>query len=155
MKLRCFGALLLIFVMVLGGCSIKQKVKKMLRVTTVVVSLEPVENVNDGVLLPVDIIAGDEQLASMVLGIGPDAWFVDPLRDRLSGEQIHKLAVSGEKVREISVNLSENTQRIIIYVDYDRNNERMGQQVVINPESIGFSKTYNIRLGETKMEMLQ
>jgi predicted component of type VI protein secretion system len=157
MKLRLGSVIVVLLtgIMVFGGCSMKRKVSKMFQATKVIISFESTQNVNDGVLLPVDVIAGDEQMASMVLGIGPDAWFADPLRDRLSGEQIHKLAISGNDTREITVHLSETTRRIIVYADYDRLTERAGQQIVIIPESIGFSKTYTIRLKDTKMEMLQ
>ena len=147
--------LCMVGLVVLSGCAVKQQVNKLLRVTRVTISLEPRGNVNDGILLPVDIMAVDTQLGATILGIGPDAWFGDPLRDRLSGDQIHRLAISGENARKIKINLAENTRRIIVFADYDRSDERMEQQVVIIPESIGFYKTYNIQLGEIKMEMLK
>ena len=155
MSLKKLGVLCLILVLLFSGCTVKRTVKKLLQVTTVVISLEPRGCVNDGVLLPVDIIVGDEQLGASVLGIGPDAWFDDPLRDRFAGDQIHRLAISGENTRKVTVHLAEGTRRIIIFADYDQSDERSEQQVVIIPESIGFYKTYTIQLGEFKMEMLK
>ena len=151
MKIKYIGlfcCFLLIFI--LHGCASGLGLGS----SNVKITFSSEDNINDGVLLPVDIIACDDVLSSSVLGVGPDSWFGDPLRDRLTGDNIHRLAISGGSSRSVKVNVTKSTKKIIVYADYELSTERMDQQIVISSENLGMFTSYKIQLNEMRMELL-
>lgn len=114
---------------------------------------EATDDINDNVLLPVDIVIVDKSLSETVLQIGPDDWFGDVLRDRLVGNEVTHLAFRSSSERNVKIDIPEGVTKVIIYADYENNIDRVGQQIVISPETMNFSPSYTIKIKQNKMEL--
>jgi hypothetical protein len=132
----------------LNGC-ISSKVSK------ITLHFNADREINENVLLPLDVVVVDKSLSETVLSIGPDDWFGDSLRDRLVGEEVHHLAIKGGATREITVKIPEETNKVIIYADYENNIDRLGQQIVIAPKKAVFSPNYKVLIRDKNMELAQ
>ena len=108
--------------------------------------------INENVLLPVDIVIVDKSMSETVLQIGPDDWFGDVLRDRLVGKEVTHLAFRGNSEREVKIDIPDGVSKVIIYADYENKIDRIGQQIVISPETMNFSPSYTIHIQQNKME---
>ncbi len=114
----------------LTGCATKPEL--------ITIHLTADRHINDGVRLPVDIIAvegsGEASFMGSVMKIGPEAWFGHSKRDQLSRRDYVPLAISGGETREETLKLNEEIKRVIVYADFENNKERDTQQVIIIPE---------------------
>jgi hypothetical protein len=122
--------------------------------TDVTLSLQADVPVNDGVLLPIDIITINENKAEAVLAISPDLWFGNDMRERLTAEEIQKFAVRDGGSRNITVRVPSETGKIIIYADYENTSEREGQQIIIFSGKDRFRDTYMIRVHNNRLELM-
>lgn len=125
------------------------------KTSTITLLFSADREINENVLLPLDIVVVDKSLSETILDIGPDAWFGDSLRDRLVGEEVHHLAIKGGSTREVSVEVPGETNKVIIYADYENNIDRLGQQIVISPEQSTFSPSYEVIIKDNNMELSQ
>jgi hypothetical protein len=117
-------------------------------------SLQADVPLNDGVLLPIDIIATNEIKAEAILGIPPGLWFGSDMREHLTKEEVHKLAVRGGETRDIAVTIGHGIGRIIVYADYENTSGREGQQLIISPRKSWFSKNYLISVRNNRLELM-
>ena len=140
--------IIVITALVLSGCAMPKGF------SDVTIMLESEGSINEGVLLPVDILVANDGLASSALGIGPDDWFGAELRDRLTNEEVQRLAIRGGTTRNVKVSIPEDVRRVIIFADYENNNERFGQQIVITPEKLNFFPKYRVRIRDNRMELV-
>lgn len=122
--------------------------------TDVTLSLQADVPINDGVLLPIDIMATNEIKAEAILGIPPGLWFGSDIREHLTKEEIHKLAVRGGETRSIAVTIGHGIERIIVYADYEHTSGREGQQLIISPRKSWFSKNYLISVRNNRLELM-
>ena len=121
--------------------------------TDVTLSIKADTSINDGVLLPIDVIAVDESKAESVLSISPEEWFGNDMRERLTSEEIQKLAVKGGGARTVNVRVRSEVGRIIIYADYENTSERDRQQIIIFPKKEQFRGTYSIQVQKNRLEL--
>lgn len=145
MKKLCFLSLV-VFAFSFFACAITRPF------STVTLDFQSIKDINDGALLPVDIVTVEKSVSDSVLEIGPDNWFGNGLRDRLTGEEIKHLAIKGGSTRQVKIKVPSEVEKIIIYADYENNIDRAGQQVVILPARFNFLPIYKINLKESKME---
>lgn len=124
------------------------------RYTEVAVSLKADAPINDGILLPIDIITVNELKADAVLAISPELWFGNEMRERLTTEEIQKFAVKDGGTRKIDVRVPSDTGRIIIYADYENTSERAKQQIIIFPGKERFRDSYLIRVHNNRLELM-
>lgn len=124
------------------------------RYTDVAVSLKADVPINDGVLLPIDIITVNELKADGVLAISPEVWFGNEMRERLTPEEIQKFAVKDGGTRKIDVRVPSDTGRIIIYADFENTSERVKQQIIIVPGKERFRDSYLIRVHNNRLELM-
>ncbi len=122
--------------------------------TDVTLSLQADVLINDGVLLPIDIITLNDDKAEAVLGISPDLWFGNDMRERLTAEKIQKFAIRGGGERNITVRVPSETGKIIIYADYENISEREGQQIIIFSGKNRFRDSYLIRVHNNRLELV-
>ncbi len=123
------------------------------RYTDVAVSLKADVPINDGVLLPIDIITVNELKADAVLAISPEVWFGNEMRERLTPEEIQKFAVKDGGTRKIDVRVPSDTGRIIIYADFENTSERVKQQIIIVPGKERFRDSYLINVHNNRLEL--
>jgi len=142
------GVFLFIFPGFIMGCAMNYKLKP----TQITLFIEAGPHINGGVLLPLDIIVVDASLSDLILDIGPEVWFGHSSRDRLVKKELRRFAISSGEIREIKVDVTRKTKRIIIYADYENDMDRNGQQLVIEPKRWHFN--YTIHIGLNKMELL-
>jgi hypothetical protein len=144
-----FKKICMLFLIVLGlsACSLPAQY------TDINIILDPAKDINDGVLLPLDVLAIDAGSSEAALGVGPDNWFGEDLRDRLTGDEIKRLAISGGIEKSVLVKISEGVNKIIIFADFENNSDRVGQQIVIVPEKLNFLSKYRIKINEDTMEL--
>lgn len=121
----------------------------------ITVTLDPQQEINDGVLLPVDILAVDAGTSESALSIGPDNWFGEDLRERLTGDEIKRLAITGGDSKSVQVKIPKGVNKIIIFADFENNSDRVGQQIVIVPEKLNFLSKYKIQVNENRMELVK
>lgn len=141
---------LFLVAVVLSGCAAPLKP----HYTDVTLSLQADVPVNDGVLLPIDIITINENKAEAVLAISPDLWFGNDMRERLTAEEIQKFAVKDGGSRNITVRVPSETGKIIIYADYENTSEREGQQIIIFSGKDRFRDSYLIRVHNNRLELM-
>jgi len=123
--------------------------------TDITIRLVPAKKINEGVLLPVDILTVDSSLSATALGIGPDNWFGEDVRDRLTDDEIKRLAISGGNTKSVSLKVPENIHKVIIFADFENNSDRVGQQIIIAPEKLRFLPKYKININEDQMELVR
>jgi predicted component of type VI protein secretion system len=124
------------------------------RYTEVAMSLKADVPINDGVLLPIDIITVNEIKADAVLAISPEVWFGNEMRERLTPEEIQKFAVKDGGTRKIDVRVPSDTGRIIVYADFENTSERQKQQIIIVPGKERFRDSYLIRVHNNRLELM-
>ncbi len=122
--------------------------------TDVTLSLQADVPINDGVLLPIDIITTSEIKAEAILSIPPGLWFGSDMRESLSKQEVHKFAVREGEARDITVTIGRGIGRIIIYADYENTNGREGQQLIISPGKSWFRKNYLISVRNSQLELI-
>jgi hypothetical protein len=140
----------ILFSVALSGCAYPLTPSS----TDVTLSLQADVPLNDGVLLPIDIIATNEIKAEAILGIPPGLWFGSDMREHLTKEEVHKLAVRGGETRDIAVTIGHGIGRIIVYADYENTSGREGQQLIISPRKSWFSKNYLISVRNNRLELM-
>jgi hypothetical protein len=93
------------------------------------------KKINDGILLPVDIILVNDAMGQEILKIGPEDWFVSEKRKTLVSDKeiIHLALKSGEYKKRKYVILNNDVNKAIIYADYDSQYSRKSQQIIIYP----------------------
>jgi len=137
--------------MVLSGCAAQARPKY----TDVSLSLQADAPINDGVLLPIDVIAVNEIKADAVLSVSPEEWFGNDMRERLTSEEIQKFAIKDGGNRIIDVRVPSEVGRIIVYADYENTSERERQQIIIFPGKDRFKSNYSIRIQKNRLELTQ
>jgi len=137
--------------MVMSGCAAQSRPKY----TDVSLTLQADAPINDGVLLPIDVIAVNESKADSVLAVSPDEWFGNDMRERLTSEEIQKFAIKDGGSRTIDVRVPSEVGRIIIYADYENTSERERQQIIIFPGKDRFKRNYSIRIQKNRLELTQ
>jgi hypothetical protein len=128
---------------------------KIPRFSDITLILDPASEINEGVLLPVDILAVDSVISSKALEIGPDNWFGEDVRDRLTDGEIQRLAIKGGEEKKVSVKVNKSVHRIIIFADFENNSEAAGQQAIIIPEKFRFRPTYTILINDNSLELVR
>jgi hypothetical protein len=121
--------------------------------TDVTLAIKADTSINDGVLLPIDVIAVDESKAQSVLSVSPEEWFGNDIRERLTSEEIQKLAIKGGGTRTLNVRVRSDVGRIIIYADYENTSERDRQQIIIFPKNERFQGKYSILVQKNRLEL--
>ena len=107
------------------------------KATHLSLTINSAPGINDGVLLPMDIIAVEKSKVEQVLDVGPEDWFGDSLRDSLhpgSNEDIHRLAVKADTSRVVDVRIGEEVEQVVIFADFENSVDRESQQIIIIPE---------------------
>ena len=107
--------------------------------------------INEDVLLPVDVIVTKDSSMNAVIEIGPEDWFGHQTREVLIHSELYPLAISGGDKREKKVVVEKDISRIIIYADYENNNNREDQQLIINCSE--GKRKYKILIKENNLEM--
>ncbi len=93
------------------------------------------DNINQGLLLPVDIISVSKGEEKSILQIGPDAWFESEYRETLPDTKLIKLALNNGAIQEVKIDVSrKNDEIVIIFADYRDVIEQDAQQIIIYPE---------------------
>ncbi|MFH1097765.1 MAG: hypothetical protein ABH886_06015 [Candidatus Desantisbacteria bacterium] len=104
--------------------------------------------INEGLLLPVDVILVTQEEEKAILQIGPNAWFESEYRNNLAKEQIVKLALVSGETKEIPIDVSQQKGVAIIFADYTNLTGQDTKQLVIHsPQLRGYATKY-IRVGE-------
>ncbi len=120
---------------------------------TVKIAFQADNHINEGVLLPVDIIAVQDSAVESVLDIGPETWFGHRMRERLiSGKELFTFALSGGAKRKVKISVPKENKRVLVYADYENSEERDDQQVVITPSGWHFGY-YLIKVTGHAMEL--
>ena len=143
------AAMLLVLTMLLGGCAGPTAPQ----FDDVTLNLQAAEAINDGVLLPIDIMAVNEIKADAVLAVAPDLWFGNEQREKLTPEEIQKVAIRGGGKRQVTVRVPSLAGKIILYADYENSNERAAQQIIISPLKGGFHEKYEILIQANRLEL--
>lgn len=99
--------------------------------STMIISIEADKDINDGILLPVDIISVNESFAGKVSDIGPQDWFGHYYREKLSPDELNTLAIAGGQNRRVKVKIHSGVERIIVYTDFENIDDRDSQQVIL------------------------
>jgi len=123
------------------------------RQTDVTLQLKADESINDGILLPIDVIAVDEGKAAAVLGVSPDEWFGSRQREQMAPDEIQKLAIRGGGNRTVPVKINPQNGKIILYADYESTSQREQQQLVIDPKKESLRDTYHIKVKKNFLEL--
>jgi hypothetical protein len=121
--------------------------------TDVTLDINADSSINEGVLLPIDVIAVNESKAESVLSISPEEWFGNDMRERLTSEEIQKLAIKGGGTRNVTVKVRSEVGRIIIYADYENTSGRDRQQIIIFPKKAEFLNKYSIQVRKNRLEL--
>lgn len=109
--------------------------------------------INDGILLPIDIMTVDENKAASVLSLSPDEWFGSRLREQLTPDEIQKVAIRGGGTRSVPVKVNSQTGRIIVYADYEATSQRDQQQLVIDASKQALRDSYVIHVKTGELEL--
>ncbi len=123
------------------------------RPTDVTLEFKAGNSINNGILLPIDVMTVDQDKASAILGISPDEWFGNPMREQLTPDEIHKLAIRGGGERVIRVKVNPRTGKIILYADYESTSQRDLQRLVIDAEKKSLEDTYLINVKQNQLEL--
>ena len=103
------------------------------RVPTRTITFSCDRQINQGQLLPVDIIyVARYHLPGAVISIGPDHWFDHIERERW--EQRQTLSLSGESEKTVTLNplWLKETQFLIVYADFKDVSAPYPQQIVLD-----------------------
>ncbi|MBF0232052.1 MAG: hypothetical protein HQK65_03325 [Desulfamplus sp.] len=147
MKKIVIIGLLVLFCMLLG-CAKKNIIEEPTRVT---LHFAAEKYINDGVLLPVDIIIAEGSIMDSILEIGPEKWFGHFQRDSLGQGELIPLAISGGEIRTKNILLTPGFNKIIIFADYEGNTDPAGQQLIIPQKKL--RKEYRIKIKERELEI--
>ena len=149
MKKFITAALVFAFAFLFSGCSSMPSIPRFFGTT---VHFGAAGHINNGVLLPVDIIIAPDSVMNAVLEIGPDEWFGHPMRGTLLPEQLSHLAMGGGQTREMDIKVdTDNANRIIIFADYENIAQRHKQQIHI---TIGtWEYNYYVKIQKDSMEL--
>jgi len=102
------------------------------RTAKIVIHTSP--QINGGLLLPVDVIATNQDKEKEILKIGPDQWFQSELRQTLSEKELMRLALKGgEPDRSFKFKGPKGTNAFIVFADYQGVTERESQQQTFYP----------------------
>ena len=140
------GILMVICLLMLVGCG------KSSHLMVTIVS-EP--DINDGVLLPMDIMAVNESKTDQILEIGPEDWFGDPLRESMrpgAKGNIQRLAIGADATKEVEIALGEDVERVIVFTDFETSTDRESQEIVIVPTGM-FKNKVVIDVETSKMRV--
>lgn len=121
--------------------------------TDVTLQLKADDSINDGILLPIDVITVDEGKAAAVMGVTPDEWFGSRQREQLAPDEVQKLAIRGGGNRSVPVKINPQTGKIIVYADYESTSQREQQQLVIDPKKESLRDTYHIKVKKNYLEL--
>ena len=138
----------MLLVFALSGCAGGPKQ------TDVTLQLKADESINNGILLPIDVVAVEESKAASILSISPDEWFGSDQRERLPPEEIQKLAIKDGGVRTVTVKVHKEAGKIIIYADYESTSQREQQQLVIDSKKESFHDSYLIKVKKNLLELV-
>ncbi len=110
-----------------------------------IISIESDKDINNGILLPVDIISVNESFAEKVADIGPQDWFGHYYREKLSPEELNSLAIAGGQNRRVKVKIHSGVKRVIMYTDFENIDDRDSQQIIFMSSRIKRYKFVRIR----------
>lgn len=142
MKKSLSGLVLCMILSVLVSCVSK---------STYTLNFSADPQINENVLLPVDVIVTKDSSMNKVIEIGPEDWFGHQAREVLVYNELFPLAISGGDEREKKIVVEKDISRIIIYADYENNNNREDQQLIINCSED--KRNYKILIKENTLEM--
>lgn len=130
-QIKIFTAFLALIV--LHSCGLFRSAPKPPRVNTQVIRFKCDSNINQGMLLPVEVIyvTADNNLKE-VTAIGPDAWFDSKERESWAHRQTLSLR-SGREVR-LWLERPPETKYIVIFASFFQINDQEAQQVIIEPD---------------------
>jgi len=107
------------------------------------------DDINYGIRLPVDIIISKN--ADQVLELTPDEWFAHPKRYALMDDELYQLAVHKGYKRSIEISVTSDIKKIIIYADYDRNDDFESQRIILPVENC----YYGVLIGKYKIRLIK
>ena len=140
------GIIMLMCLFMLAGCG---------KSSNLMVTIVSEPDINDGVLLPMDIMAVSEEKTDQILEIGPEDWFGDSLRDsmRPGGKgNIHRLAIDADSKKVIEVTLAEDVERVVVFADFETSTDRESQEIIIVPTGM-FKNKIVIDVETSKMRI--
>jgi hypothetical protein len=140
------GVLLVMCLMLLVGCG---------KSSSLMLTVEAEPRINDGVLLPMDIMAVSEAKTDQILEIGAEDWFGDPLRDSLrpgATGNIQRLAISSDSKKVVEIKLAEDVERVVIFADFETATDRESQEIIIVPTGM-FKNKIVIEVLTSKMRV--
>lgn len=123
------------------------------RPTDITLQFKAESPINSGILLPIDVMTVDQNKASAILSISPDEWFGNPMREQLTPDEIHKLAIRAGGERVIQVKVNPQSGKIILYADYEGTSQRDLQRLVIDAEKGSLEDTYLINVKLNQLEL--
>ena len=113
------------------------------------------DNINEGFLLPVDIISVSQEEEKAILQIGPEAWFESEYRSKLTKEQLVKIAINSGKITEIAIDIPQKKSVVIIFADYMEITEQNPQQLIIHHQKWRGYVTGEISVGKKGLQMMK
>jgi hypothetical protein len=127
---------ILLVLAMLYACALFRSPPEPLRVDTLSILFKCDSEINQGMLLPVDVIfiTADDNMKE-VTKIGPTAWFDSEERQSWAHRQTLSLR-SGVEVRLI-LNKPPETKSIVIFASFFQVEDQHAQQVIIEPDPEG------------------
>ena len=127
---------ILLVLAMLYACALFRSPPKPLRVDTLSILFKCDSEINQGMLLPIDVIfiTADDNMKE-VTKIGPTAWFDSEERQSWAHRQTLSLR-SGVEVRLI-LNKPPETKSIVIFASFFQVEDQHAQQVIIEPDPEG------------------
>lgn len=132
---------LVLLVAALAGCH---------RSAKVLFYAEP--QINEGLLVPVDIIATTRDKSKEIIGIGPDEWFSSKLRESMNEDQLLRLAIRNGETRKVKFKGPKGTDAFIVFADFQGIVDRDRQQQVFFPKCS--KRTFYIEVQNKKLVVL-
>ncbi len=140
------GILMVVCLLMLVGCG------KSSHLMLTIVS-EP--NINDGVLLPMDIMAVSDGKTDQILEIGPEDWFGDSLRESMrpgAKGNIQRLAIGSDSTKTVELTIGEDVERVVVFADFETSTDRESQEIIIVPTGM-FKNKVVIEVETSKMRV--
>jgi hypothetical protein len=123
--------------------------------SSMMVTIVSEPDINDGVLLPMDIMAVNEDKTDQILEIGPEDWFGDSLRDSMrpgAKGNVHRLAIDADSKKVVEVKLAEDVERVVVFADFETSTDRESQEIIIVPTGM-FKNKVVIEVETSKMRV--
>jgi len=130
------------------GCFVKYHIFPSIFGFITIEIIVPNEQINDGIILPVDIIIVKN--TDQILELSPDDWFVSSERETLTDNELYRLAVKNGDSQRLKIKIKPDIERLIIYADYDIKNDFNSQRVIFPVEK--FRYYYSVFVGKYKIE---